>query len=162
MLARRLAVGAALVLALVGSHLWEKRSFRPGPPASGIVRPQLSPVSPGTPAIRLLLPGKRLVLVSRQQVLSLPPVAFGDQQGYRLADLVSPYLGKQKPVRVRVASSLRGNQAVLTWAQVGDPENSVLLVPARHRPTFKVVGAFPGLNNRGQWVRDLTDIEVQP
>jgi len=58
-------------------------------------------------------------------------------------------------------SESRGKSAVLTWAEVSDPEGYVMF-DVSNRGTLKLVSKLEKLDDRDEWVQDTEKIEVGP
>ena len=84
------------------------------------------------------------------------------QEGWLLRDVLLLKLSEhnlQEDTQITVSSSSRGKSHTLTWAQVEDPENSVLF-DLSGRGTLKLVSKIPGFDVRDSWIQDVDRIEV--
>jgi hypothetical protein len=85
------------------------------------------------------------------------------QDGWLLSDVLLLYIPKEQfqlNTHITVSSSSRGKSAWLTWDQVDDAKNMVML-DLSNRGTVKLVSRLPQLSTRDQWVQDVDKIEVQ-
>ena len=53
----------------------------------------------------------------------------------------------------------RGKKAVLSWRDISDEANLVILAPTK-QGTLKLAAAMKGLDSRAQWVQDVDRIEI--
>jgi hypothetical protein len=82
--------------------------------------------------------------------------------GWLLRDVIRLRLSGRdlKPgSRVKVTSGSRDKQIEVTWAQVDDAANNVILALS-NRGTLKLVSVLPALDTRDEWVQDVDRIEV--
>jgi hypothetical protein len=107
--------------------------------------------------------------VSRNVVEPLATATFAEaekgnrQEGWLLRDVLLLYVDAnqlQPDATVIVTSSIRGKSATLTWAEVNDANNMVMLDVARERGTAKLCSVMPKLDQRDEWVQDVDRIEV--
>jgi hypothetical protein len=107
--------------------------------------------------------------VSRSAVEPLATVSFVEaekgkrQEGWLLRDVLLLYVDAdqlQPETTIIVTSSIRGKSATLTWAEVNDPDNMVMLDVARERGTAKLCSVMEKLDQRDEWVQDADKIEV--
>jgi hypothetical protein len=85
------------------------------------------------------------------------------QEGWLLRDVLLLYVDTdqlQPDTTIIVTSSIREKSATLTWAEVNDPDNMVMLDVARERGTAKLCSVMPKLDQREEWVQDADRIEV--
>jgi len=84
------------------------------------------------------------------------------QEGWLLRDVLLLYVPQaslQPEVEVTISSSSRDKAATVTWAQVRDEQNWVLLALS-NRGTLKLVSTLEQLDTRNEWVQDIDRIEV--
>ena len=60
---------------------------------------------------------------------------------------------------VRVSSSSRGKKVELSWKDVSDEANLVILAPTK-QGTLKLASVMKGLDTRTKWVQDVDRIEI--
>jgi hypothetical protein len=85
------------------------------------------------------------------------------QEGWRLHDVLLQDIptARQTPdAQITVSSSSRGKEAQLTWAEVEEPTNNVIL-DLGSRGTVKLVSTLEKLDVRDEWVQDVDKIEVE-
>jgi hypothetical protein len=99
---------------------------------------------------------------------SLEQVSFQDaeegktQEGWMLRDVLLLHISGERLVpetKITVSSSSRGKSAELTWSEVEDRENMVML-DLSGRGTLKLVSKLDRLDIRDEWVQDVDRIEV--
>jgi hypothetical protein len=86
------------------------------------------------------------------------------QEGWPLADILRLHLGDEELLagsQIIVSSSSRGKTAVLTWAEIENPDN-MLLFDLSGRGTLKLVSLLERLDTRDEWVQDTDKIEIKP
>ncbi len=119
-------------------------------------------------SIPLYLDGRFVAAFVPADLEGLTKTGFTDaeegkpQEGYLLRDVIRRRLsaGELKPGSlVTVTSSSRGKQAQVSWSEVDDPANNVLLAVS-NRGTLKLVSVLPALDVRDEWVQDVDRIEV--
>jgi hypothetical protein len=132
-----------------------------------------SPMAAGEPT---LVPGSVPIYVGRELAGSFSPddlnqldqVSFVDteegkkQEGWLLRDILLLHLeqeGFEQDTPITVFSSSRGKSAQLTWAEVKESDNMVLL-DLSGRGTLKIVSVLEKLDTRDEWVQDVDKIEV--
>ena len=84
------------------------------------------------------------------------------QEGWLLRDVLLLQLNPsalQPDTRIIVSSSNRGRSVELTWAEVDDAANSVML-DLSGRGTLKLVSTLERLDTRDEWLQDVDKIEV--
>lgn len=84
------------------------------------------------------------------------------QEGWFLRDVVLLSVKKESltpGTRVLVSSTSRGKKAELSWKDVSDESNMVILAPTK-QGTLKLASAMKGLDTRAQWVQDVDRIEI--
>lgn len=84
------------------------------------------------------------------------------QEGWLLRDavLLSVRAADLKPgTLVRVTSASRGKKVELTWKDVSDEANLVILAPTK-QGTLKLASVMKGLDTRTKWVQDVDGIEI--
>lgn len=84
------------------------------------------------------------------------------QEGWLLRDVLLLSVRKEdmKPeTTVRVSSSSRGKKAELSWNNVCDETNLVMLAPTK-QGTLKLASAMKGLDTRTKWVQDVDRIDI--
>ena len=85
------------------------------------------------------------------------------QEGWRLGDVILLHveLDQLNPSSiVLVSSSSRGRSAELTWDEVENEGNHVLL-DLSGRGTLKLVSTLERLDTRDEWVQDVDSIEIE-
>ena len=89
------------------------------------------------------------------------------QEGPTLRDLVLLYVdeGKLEPGSIVTVSGIRpssdeAKKATLTWDQIGEPGNNILLDSSSSGDPLKLVSTLPGLDTRDDWVQGVQRIEV--
>ncbi len=119
-------------------------------------------------SIPLYLDGELLVAFAAPDLEGLQQTGFTDaeegkqQQGWLLREVIRIYVDADAlspSAEILVISSTRDKQALLTWAEVDDPANQVLLALS-NRGTLKLVSVLPALDTRDEWVQDVDRIEV--
>jgi hypothetical protein len=84
------------------------------------------------------------------------------QEGWLLRDVLLISIKKEelKPgTLVRVSSSSRGKKAELTWKDVSNEANLVILAPTK-QGTLKLASVLKGLDTRTKWVQEVDTIEI--
>jgi hypothetical protein len=84
------------------------------------------------------------------------------QEGWLLRDVLLLYIKESRleaKTQVTVSSSSREKAKTLTWAEVEDLGNMVML-DLSGRGTLKLVSKIPGFDIRDSWVQDVDKIEV--
>jgi hypothetical protein len=119
--------------------------------------------------VPIYVDGELVGEVSRRAVEPLTTVSFTEaekgrrQEGWLLRDVLLLYVDAnqlQPNTTIIVASSTRGKSATLTWTEVNEPNNMVMLDVARERGTAKLCSVMPKLDQRDEWVQDADSIEV--
>jgi hypothetical protein len=119
--------------------------------------------------VPIYVDGEQVGELSRDGVASLPTVSFVEpekgkrQEGWLLRDVLLLYLEADQlspDTTIVVTSSTRGKSAELTWAEVANPDNLVMLDVARERGTPKLCSVMETLDQREEWVQDADKIEV--
>jgi hypothetical protein len=119
-------------------------------------------------SIPLYLDGKFVAAFVPANLEELTKTSFADveegkpQEGWLLRDVIRLLVSarKLKPDSViTVTSSSRDKSAQVSWAEVDDPANNVLLALS-NRGTLKLVSLLPTLDTRNEWVQDVDRIEV--
>lgn len=84
------------------------------------------------------------------------------QEGWRLRDVILLHveLDQLNPSSIISVSSSRGRSAELTWDEVQDEGNHVLL-DLSGRGTLKLVSTLERLDTRDEWVQDVDSIEIE-
>lgn len=85
------------------------------------------------------------------------------QEGWRLRDVLLQDVTADNlapDTLIVVSSSSREKEAQLTWAEVEEPSNYVILDLAS-RGTVKLVSTLESLDVRDEWVQDVDKIEVE-
>jgi hypothetical protein len=99
----------------------------------------------------------------------LEPVSFVDaeesktQEGWLLRDVMWLHIERdafRPDMAITVSSSSRGKSASLTWAEIEDEENAVMLDLA-NKGTLKLVSRLEKLDTRDEWVQDVDRIDVE-
>jgi hypothetical protein len=84
------------------------------------------------------------------------------QEGWLLRDVILLYVDKKSlspDTMVRIESSSRGKKAVISWKEIADESNRILLAASK-KGSLKLVSAMKGLDSREKWVQDVDKIEV--
>jgi hypothetical protein len=84
------------------------------------------------------------------------------QEGWMLRDALALHVQRsvfQPDTRIVVSSSSRNKRAELTWAEVDDAANMVML-DLSNRGTLKLVSRLDKLDTRDEWIQDVDRIEV--
>jgi hypothetical protein len=85
------------------------------------------------------------------------------QEGWPLRDVLLQDVTSDRlepDTLIIVSSSSRGKEAQLTWSEVEEPTNYVILDLAS-RGTVKLVSTLERLDVRDEWVQDVDKIEVE-
>ncbi|PID87119.1 MAG: hypothetical protein CSA11_10250 [Chloroflexi bacterium] len=154
-----LAMGIVLVIVLVVTAVdtWRRNSMAA----------ELN-ITPGS--IPIYYGGNLIGGVVIAELESLPTVSFVDaekgktQEGWLLQDVFLLYLPTKElspESQITVSSSSRGKTAVLTWAEVQNPDNNVLF-DLSGAGTLKLVSTLENLDTRDEWVQDTDKIEIEP
>jgi len=119
-------------------------------------------------SVPLYRDGKLVAALAPEDLEGLSPFSFIDaeegkeQSGWLLRDVIGVHLDPDEldgAAVVRVSSSSREKEAVMTWHEVADPANAVMLDLA-NRGTLKLVSVMPSLDTRDEWVQDVDRVEV--
>ncbi len=119
-------------------------------------------------SIPVYVDGGLLASLTQDDLKAVPQASFRDaeqgkeQNGWPLRDclLTGAHLSQpDSQAAVVVTSSSRNKSARLTWAEVADQANMVLLT-ASGRGTLKLVSRLPQLDIRDEWVQDVDRIEI--
>lgn len=150
-----LAVGVLLVLVAVvlGVEALRRSSAEPT-------------LAPGS--IPIHLDGKLVGGFVPDELTELEQVSFVDeeegktQEGWLLRDVLLLHIKASKlklETRIVVTSTSRAKSAALTWAEVDDLANWVVL-DLSGRGTLKLVSVLERLDVRDEWIQDVDRIEV--
>lgn len=119
-------------------------------------------------SIPIFLDGKFVASFVPDDLSQLPGASFVDaeegktQEGWLLKDVLLLYVKPSQlkaTTRITVSSSSRDKSHTLTWAEVDNTDNMVL-VDLSGRGTLKLVSKIPGFDVREAWVQDVDKIEV--
>jgi len=147
------AILVAVALVVLGADLLRRRSAGTELPAG---------------SIPLFVEGKRVAAFAPADLEQMTKATFSDgeegkeQEGWLLRDVIRLHVKAGKlsaATAVTVTSSSRNKSARLSWAEVDDPANLVLLALS-NRGTLKLVSVLPKLDTRDEWVQDVDKIEV--
>ena len=161
---RILLAGLALVI-VAGSILGldALRRARSSPAAPPLGEPTLA-----AGAMPIYADGRLAAGFAPEDLQRLAKVSFVDaeegkaQEGWLLRDVILLYVQRASlPAgsSVEVSSSGRSKSANLTWAEVDEPGNWVLL-SLSNRGTLKLVSKLDRLDTRDEWVQDVDRIEI--
>lgn len=84
------------------------------------------------------------------------------QEGWLLRDILLLYMppvALDSGTRIVVTSSSQAKSVELTWDEVADPDNWVML-DLSGRGTLKLVSTLERLDTRNEWVQDIDRLEV--
>jgi hypothetical protein len=84
------------------------------------------------------------------------------QEGWFLCDIILLYAAEKDlapGTKIIVTSASRNKNAELTWRDVSDRKNMIILAMSK-QGRLKLVSIMEGLDYREQWVQDVTRIEV--
>jgi len=149
-----LAVLAVLALVVLG--------------ADALLRRRASSAELPAGSIPLYLDGKFVAAFTPSDLEELDKTGFEDaeqgkqQEGWLLRDVIRLHVNprKLKPgSTITATSSSRAKSVQLTWSEVDDPANQVLLALS-NRGTLKLVSVLPKLDTRNEWVQDVDRIEI--
>ena len=154
-----LAIGIVLgiVLLVTAVDTWRRNS----------IAAELN-ITPGS--VPIYYDGNLIGGVVVAELESLPTASFVDaeegktQEGWPLQQVLLLYLTEEdlEPAsQITVSSSSRGKTAVLTWAEVQNPDNNVLF-DLSGAGTLKLVSTLENLDTRDEWVQDTDKIEIEP
>jgi hypothetical protein len=127
---------------------------------------QATALAPGS--VPVYVGGRLVGGFSPDDLGQLEKVSFEDaeegktQEGWLLGDVLTLHVQRSalKPdTRIVVSSSSRDKQGELTWVEVEDPANMVLL-SLSNRGTLKLVSKLEKLDTRNEWVQDVDRIEI--
>ena len=141
---------------------------------SGLLRGGASTSSePEAGKIHVYVDDRFVANVDPDQVSALTTCSFVDnekgktQEGHRLRDVVLLYLDEgdlEANSIVKVSgiqpSNDQAKEAAVTWDQVSEPSNSVLLDVSVSSGALKLVSTLPGLDTRADWVQGIQRIDV--
>jgi hypothetical protein len=131
-------------------------------------RSRANSAEPPPGSIPLVLDGTRLASFAPTDLASLEKASFSDaeegklQEGWMLRDVIRLHLKGRELAPgaiVTVSSSSRNKSAELTWVEVDEPANLVLL-SLSNRGTLKLVSVLPALDTRDEWIQDVDRIEI--
>ena len=123
-------------------------------------------VMPG--AIPISVGGKLAGRFTPEDLGQLTKVSFVEpeegktQEGWLLRDVLLLYVDPgalQPETLITVSSSSRGKSVQVTWAEVDDASNWVML-DLSNRGTLKLVSVLERLDTRDEWVQDVDKIEI--
>jgi hypothetical protein len=110
--------------------------------------------------------------ITRADLERLPAATFveaeeGKQiQGWWLRDVIGQSVDAQllaADTRITVDGVRKNGQkkeAVLTWAEVVNPDNHVALDPARDGQSYKLVSTLERLDSREEWIQGIRRITI--
>jgi hypothetical protein len=159
----RILIGLAILIVLAGIIAGVDLLRRAGGRATAEGEPT---VAAGSIPIRL--DGRLAGSFAPADLERLAKVSFVDaeenkpQDGWLLRDVILLYVRPDSLTPesvVTVSSSSRKKSAQLTWAQVEQAENYVML-DLSNRGTLKLVSRLPALDTRDEWVQDVDGIEI--
>ena len=136
--------------------------------ADALMRQRPAPTELPAGSIPLYSDGKFVAAFTPADLKELTKASFTDaeegklQEGWLLRDVIRLHVnaGKLQPGSlITVISSSRGKKAQLTWTEVDDPANNVLL-ELSNRGTLKLASVLPALDTRDEWVQDVDRIEI--
>ena len=87
------------------------------------------------------------------------------QEGWLLRDVLLLYIKESKlkaDTQVTVSSSSREKAKTLTWAEVVNLPENMVMFDLSGRGTLKLVSTIPGFDIRDSWIQDVDRIEVIP
>lgn len=153
-----IAVLAGAILAIEstrrGGYLYRSRDNGQKEYSEGCV-----PVSSG---------GKVIGSFCRKESAGLGKTSFRDgeenkvQEGWLLGDVLKLYVKKEEmsmDTIVRVESTARGKKAEVSWRDISDRRNNIILALSK-QGNLKLVSTMKGLDTRERWVQDVDRIEV--
>jgi hypothetical protein len=129
-------------------------------------RTQESSVPVGS--VPIYVDGKLVAAFTPTDLEQLEKVSFVDaeegktQEGWMLQDVLRLHIAEadlSPETTVTVSSSSRDKSAQMTWAEVSDADNMVMLDLA-NKGTLKLVSKLERLDVRDEWVQDVDKIEV--
>ncbi|MFL7794871.1 MAG: hypothetical protein AB8I69_22200 [Anaerolineae bacterium] len=129
-------------------------------------RTQESSVPAGS--VPIYVDGKLVAAFTPTDLEQLEKVSFVDaeegktQEGWMLQDVLRLHIAEadlSPETTVTVSSSSRDKSAQMTWAEVSDADNMVMLDLA-NKGTLKLVSKLERLDVRDEWVQDVDKIEV--
>jgi len=136
-------------------------------------RPLVSTAEPEPGRIHIYVDGLFAANVDPTQVSALPNASFKDtekdktQEGPRLADVILLYIDESKlqsDSSISVSGARPSNDetklVTLTWSQVADPANNIILDYPGSGNALKLVSTLPDLDTRDEWVQGIQLIEV--
>lgn len=161
----RILIAAALIVALIAAVLTVENLRRASStPQAGQSEPALAPG-----AVPIVVDGVLTAGFSPQDLDQLDEVSFIDseegkkQQGWLLRDVLLLHLDPESlglEARVTVRSSSRDKSVDLTWAEVEEEDNMVML-DLSDKGMLKLVSLLEQLDTREEWIQDVDSIELE-
>jgi hypothetical protein len=159
----RVLIAIVILIALVGAVLGIealRRLLSPAAPSGDVT------LSPGDTPIYLdeqLVAGFGPVDLDQLETVSFVDDEKGKlQQGWLLCDVLLLHMEADVLIpdySIVVSSSSEGTSAQLTWAEVNNEANMVML-SLTNRGTLKLVSLLEVLDTRDEWVVDADKIEI--
>lgn len=156
---KRILIAVAILIVIVGAVLG----------MDVLRRQQVTELEPGS--IPIYFEDRRVAGFRPDDLPHLEQVSFVDteegktQEGWLLQDVLLLHIEcdvLRDDTSIVVSSSSRGKSVQLTWAEVDDADNMVML-DLSGRGTLKLVsGKIERLDVRDEWIQDVDKIEVIP
>jgi len=119
-------------------------------------------------SVPVFVDGTQAANITQDDLVPVETASFIDeeegktQEGWLFGDviiLILPDLTLQPETVITVSSASRGKTATLSWADVANHENMVIL-DTSSRGTLKLASKMEGLDTRDTWIQDIDKIEI--
>jgi hypothetical protein len=156
-----LAILIVLICAVVVIETVRRAASQNDEAAEGIT------LAPGS--IAIMFDGEIIGGFSPEDIESLPLESFTDleegkkQEGWPLSDILALHIDEQSltaDLMIDVSSSSRDKSVELTWNEILEPENMVIL-DLTNKGTLKLVGLLDKLDERAEWIQDVDRIDIR-
>ncbi|HPC42743.1 MAG TPA: hypothetical protein PLM53_18055 [Spirochaetota bacterium] len=162
---RRIIIAIVIIAAVVGAILVIHSSRRGG----YLYRAGTSGDKEFTEGcVPFLSGGELLANFCQKNTTGLAKAGFKDkaenklQEGWLLRDVLLKYIKEEQlspDTMVVVSSSSRGKKAGLTWKDISNEKNKIILALSR-QGSLKLVSTMKDLDTREKWVQDIDRIEI--
>jgi hypothetical protein len=164
---RRIIIGVIIIIAVVASILLIE-SYRRSGGGQHVGEKHSGPRVFSSGCIPVYCGKKEPHMFCQENSARLKKTGFVDekenkpQEGWLLSDIILLYVKKNdlSPESiVSVSSSSRAKKVELTWKQVSNESNKIILAPTKQE-ALKLASSMKGLETRELWVQEVDRIEV--